>query len=77
MAYKCGFYIQDSIKLTCVDIINRVYDKWKACVKEENVKIAVKVKELVYVRDRIDEWLLERGKSMILLIIFVLSNVCM
>ncbi len=46
-------------------------------MKEENVKIAVKVKELVYVRDRIDEWLLERGKSMILLIIFVLSNVCM
>ncbi len=26
---KCGFYIQDLIKLTCTDIINRVYDEWK------------------------------------------------
>ncbi len=37
-AYKCGFYIQDLIKLTCTDIINRVYDEKKACVKEENGK---------------------------------------
>ncbi len=25
LAYTCGFYIQDLIKLTCTDTINRVY----------------------------------------------------
>ncbi len=39
MEYKCGCYIQDLSKLTCTDIINRVYDQWKAHVKEENVSI--------------------------------------
>ncbi len=37
-------------------------------------RIALQIKELVPVRDRMNEWLLERGKWMILLIIFVLSN---
>ncbi len=31
-------------------------------MKEENVKVAEQVKELVYVRDRIDVSLLERGE---------------
>ncbi len=32
-------------------------------VKEENVRVAEQVKELVYVRDRMDEWLLNRGNQ--------------
>ncbi len=62
LAYKCGLYIQDLIKLTCTDIINRVYDEGKFHVKEENAMVAEQVKELVYVGDRMEEWLLERGE---------------
>ncbi len=53
------FYIRDLIKPTCIDIINKLNDKWNACAK--NIRAAEEVKELVYVRDRMDEWLLERG----------------
>ncbi len=67
--------MHDLIKLTSTDINNRVYKEWKVRVKEENVRVAEQVKELVYVRDQMDEWLLERGKSMILLIIFVMNNI--
>ncbi len=74
LAYKCLFDIQDLIKLTYTDFINRVYDEWEACVKVENVRVAEQGKELVYVRNRIDECLLEKGKSMTLLIIFALTN---
>ncbi len=38
-------------------------------------KVTKQVKQLVCVRDRMDEWLLERGKPITLLIIFVLNNV--
>ncbi len=76
LAYKCGFYIQDLIKLTCTDIINRVYDEWKVCVKEENVRIAKQVKELIFVGDRMDELLLERAEiNDLIKIISVLSNI--
>ncbi len=62
LAYKFGFYIQDLIKLTCTDIINRVYDEWKPGINAENVRIAVQVKEVLVIRDQMDERLLERGK---------------
>ncbi len=39
--------------------------------------IAEQVKILVYVREGIDEWLLENGESMTLLVIFVLINAYM
>ncbi len=35
LAYKCGFNIQNLIKLTCSDIINILNDEWKARVKEK------------------------------------------
>ncbi len=31
-------------------------------MEEENVRLVEQVKELVYVRDQIHEWLLERGQ---------------
>ncbi len=33
-------HIQNVCKLTCTDSINRVYDEWKADVKEETVRVA-------------------------------------
>ncbi len=49
LSYKCGFYIQDLIKLTCNDIING------ARMKEENVRVAQQVDKLVFVRQV--EWM--------------------
>ncbi len=61
LAYKCGFYIKDLVKLTCTDIISRVCDEWKDRMTEDNVRVAEQVKELVYVRDGMEEGLLENG----------------
>ncbi len=58
-----------------MDIISRVCVEWKDRMTEDNVSVCWKVTELVYVIDGMDEWLLEKGKSMIVLIIFVLINV--
>ncbi len=44
----------------CTDIISRVCDEWKDRMTKDNVKVAEQVKELVYVRDGMDEWLLEK-----------------
>ncbi len=60
--YKCRFNIKDFVKLTCTDIISRVCDEWKDRMTEDNVKVAEQVKELVYERDGMDEWLLEKGE---------------
>ncbi len=60
LAYKYGFYIKDLVKLTFTDIISRVCDEWKDRMTEYNVNVAEQVKELVYVRDGMKEWLLER-----------------
>ncbi len=38
LAYKRGFYTQDVIKLTCTDIINRVYDEWKSSLRERGIR---------------------------------------
>ncbi len=61
LAYKCGFYIKDLVKLTCTNIISSICDESKDRMTEDNIRIAEQVKELVYVRDGMDEWLLERG----------------
>ncbi len=44
LAYKCGFYIKYLVRLTCMDIINRVCDEWKDRMTEDNVRIAEQVK---------------------------------
>ncbi len=62
LAYKWGFYIKDLVKLTCTDIISRVCDEWKDRMTEDNFRVAEQVKDLVYVRDGMDEWLLEKGE---------------
>ncbi len=62
LEYKCGFYVKDLVKLTCTDIISIVCDEWKDRMTDDNVRVAEQVKELVYVRDGMDEWLLEKGK---------------
>ena len=41
-------------------------------MEEKNARVGEQIKELVYVRDRIDEWLFQMGE--INHIIFVLSN---
>ncbi len=61
-AYKCGFYIKDLVKLTCTDIIRRVCDEWKNRMTEDNVRVAEQVQELVYVRNGMEECLLEKGE---------------
>ncbi len=61
LAYKCGFYIKDLVKLTCTNIISSICDESKDRMTDDNVRVAEQVKELVYVRDGMDEWLLERG----------------
>ncbi len=63
LAYKCGFYIKDLVKLTCIDIVSRVSDEWKDQMAEDNIRVAEQVKELVYVRDGMDEWLLTLEKG--------------
>ncbi len=62
LVYKWGFYIKDLVKLTCTNIISRVCDEWKDQMTEDNVRVAEQVKELVNVRDGMDEWLLEKGE---------------
>ncbi len=62
LAYKCRFYIKDLVKFTCTDIISRVCDEWKNRMIEDNVMVAEQVKELVYVRETMDECLLEKGE---------------
>ncbi len=55
LAHKCGFYIKDLVKLTCTGIISRVCGEWKDRMTEDNVRVAEQVKELVYVRDGMDD----------------------
>ncbi len=43
--------------------------------ERDKCKGSCTIKILVYLRDQMDEWLLERGQSMILLIIFVMNNI--
>ncbi len=62
MAYKCGFYIEDLVKLTCSDNISRECDEWKDWMRKDTVWLAEQVKAWVYVRDGMDEWLIERGE---------------
>ncbi len=63
LAYKCGFYIKDFVMLTSSDIISRIYEEWKDRMTEDNVSAAEQVNELVYVRDEMDEWSLEKGEN--------------
>ncbi len=55
-----------------LNINKRIYDEWKACVKEENVRIVVQVNELAYARDWMEEWLLEERKLMIISLYWVM-----
>ncbi len=71
LAYKCGFYFKNLVNLTCTDIISRVCDEWKDRITEDNVRVAEQVKELVYVRYGMEEWLLEKGE-----INDIINNLC-
>ena len=51
----------DLYNVTGIGVANDIVNRWKRTVVNENIRVAEQIKELVFERDNLQEWLLERG----------------